>query len=199
MLGISEWKLTQDGKLDINDSQRTKMEDLYGHDLITHIEKKLQDEKSENKHNTNKLTKRSMGKLPLLCALLAVGALEMSDDGVFLNQEQLDAIEAELNKHKNQMTEAATKTGDAEKAQKDAVTAQKAAEESLAGVVKALDDIDTSVKDAKNETEKVEAVRQLIAKKSAAGATGTQKKGDADAEMTFAGNDPVNAYVKENF
>lgn len=44
----------------------------------------------------NQKTKTEMKSLTLLTALLAVGALEVTDDGVFLNASQLEAIEDRL-------------------------------------------------------------------------------------------------------
>lgn len=51
---------------------------------------------SQSNNLSNSKPRKNMKALTALCALLAVSALEATEDGVFLNEEQLDAIEARL-------------------------------------------------------------------------------------------------------
>lgn len=99
--------------------------------------------------------------------VLSVENLESNDDkGVYLNEEQLELLENRLN---------AVAT-----VEKERDTAQ----ENYNGVVNSLDEIDTTVKEAKTDDEKVNAVRALLAKKPgskpAGNKSGKDNGGNAD-------------------
>jgi ATP-dependent Clp protease, protease subunit len=149
-------------------------------------------------------SKKEMSKtnvLALLCAVMAVDAIEMTDDGVFLNKEQLDKIEAELKKLAAEKTTAvndlATANSAKDKAIADLTTAnteKDTAVNALTAANTALDELHPTVKEAKTVAEKVEAVRKELAKKPGAAATGAQ--GNEDQKKKIDGADPVTDYVK---
>lgn len=149
-------------------------------------------------------SKKEMNKpnvLALLCAVMAVDAIEMTDDGVFLNKEQLDKIEAELKKLSAEKTTAendlATANAAKDKAIADLTTAnteKDSAVNALTAANTALDELHPTVKEAKTVAEKVEAVRKELAKKPGAAATGAQ--GNDDQKKKIEGADPVTDYVK---
>jgi tellurite resistance protein len=131
--------------------------------------------------SNNTKTKKEMSKLnamALLCALMAVDAIEMTDDGVFLNKEQLDKIEAELKK------------------MKDLNTAKDAAVNALSTATMAMDELDPTVKIAETPIAKVEAIRKKLAEKPGVVATGTRTISDQTRKV-IAGTDPVTAYAQE--
>jgi ATP-dependent Clp protease protease subunit len=126
--------------------------------------------------------------LALLCAVMAVQAIEITDEGAFLNKEQLDKIEAELKKLSAENDSAVNDLATANTARETAVNA-------LAAANTALDELHPSVKEAKTVAEKVEAVRKELAKKPGAAATGAQDKVD-EPKKKIAGADEVTDYVK---
>lgn len=127
-------------------------------------------------------TKKEMNKLnvlALLCAVMAVDAIEMTDDGAFLNKEQLDKIEAELKKTK------------------DANIAKDAAVQALSTATTAMDALDATVKAAADPAAKVEAIRAKLAAKPGAAVTGAQNQSDHPAgRKKIEGADEVTSYVK---
>ena len=140
-------------------------------------------------NHKNRNTEMSKSKvLALLCAALAVQAIEVTDDGVFLNQEQLDKLEAELKKLSDEKSKAVNDLA-------TAATAREAAENSLSAAVTAMDELDTTVKAAADPKAKVEAIRAKLAAKPGAAATGFQGKGD-DGHKAIEGADEVTSYAK---
>jgi hypothetical protein len=199
VLSIKEWKLNKEGKLDVTTEQRTRFSDMYGAELLERVEQSMKEDKPVNQFNAkHKIATMNDKKLALLCALLGVASLEMSDEGTFLNEEQLDKIEGELNRLQTQSAAADLAKADATKAKTTAEAGQKTAEDSLTAVVKALDDLDSTVKEAKDPAAKVEAVRTKLAAKPGANPSGVKKDNDAGADMN-GGVDEVNAYAKQIF
>lgn len=124
----------------------------------------------------------------LVCALLAVNAIEMTDEGVFLNKEQLDMIEAEIKKLQGEKTAAESNLTAANTAKDTAVNA-------LSAVTTALDELDPTVKAVADPKAKVEAVRAKLAEKPGAAATGAQNQSD-QTKKKVEGADEVSAYVQ---
>lgn len=137
-------------------------------------------QKITNLFSNHTKTKNEMSKpnlLALLCAVMAVDAIEMTDDGAFLNKEQLDKIEAELKKTQ------------------DANTAKSAAVNALSTAITAMDELDATVKAAVTPAEKVEAIRKKLAEKPGAAASLAQRHND-QTKRKIEGADEVTDYVK---
>jgi ATP-dependent Clp protease, protease subunit len=137
--------------------------------------------------------------LALLCAVMAVEAIEMTDDGVFLNKEQLDKIEAELKKLQGEKTTAETNLATAKTEKDTAVTAANTAKDTavnaLTAAITAMDDLDATVKAVADPAAKVEAIRKKLAEKPGAAATGAQNQHD-QTKKKIEGADEVTDYVK---
>jgi len=175
-LNIKSWKLDKNKKLNLSDDQVKKASELFGAEFLPKLETVLQKEESKIKIKTDMSKKQKT--LTLLCAVLAVESLEMTDGGVFLNQEQIDAIEGELQKHKDLQTEKDTAVEDLESAQA------------------ALDKLDETVAEAESIMDKVEAIRTKMAEKPGAAPTGTQSGKDND-KVIIEGADEITAFAKE--
>lgn len=139
--------------------------------------------------HTNKNPEMKKEVFALVCAALAVDALEMQDNGVFLNKEQLDKIEAEMKKLQDGKTTA-------EASMNTAVTEKTTAVNALTAANAALDELDTTVKAAEGIDKKVEAVRKKLAEKPGAAATGAQGSGD-NTRKKIEGADEVTAYAQK--
>ncbi len=153
---------------------------LAGNDLVDKIKNLFP--------NHNKKAKMDKSKFALLFACLAVEAMEMQDGGVFLNQEQLDKIEARFKELE------AAKTA-AENALAPAKTAKETAEGSLSAAVTAMDELDATVKAAADPKAKVEAIRKKLAEKPGAAATQIQSQSD-NSRKVIEGADAVTAYAQ---
>lgn len=92
--------------------------------------------------------------------VLKVEKLESTNEGIYLNQEQLSCIDNQLAEHDQ------------------AVTARTTAENSLTSATSALDTIDPSIMEAKTVDEKITAIKALIAKKPGSSPSGTKGKQD---------------------
>lgn len=173
-LGIKSWDLNNEGRLELTEQQKSKAEELFGAEFLPKLEQELKKESNIKSKNMSKKQKT----LVLLSALLAVESLEMTEDGVFLNQEQLDAIEAELQKQSDLQTERDT------------------AVENLESAETALDELDETVAEADSIGGKVEAIREKMAKKPGAAATGTQSEAD-DTDIVIEGADEITEFANE--
>jgi membrane protease subunit (stomatin/prohibitin family) len=192
VLGRSpEWNLKADGHLDVSAEELERITEEYGAEFVAKFEKLLNEEKSDISNINQKQTEMPKEtKLALLCALLGMSVITLSEDGkATFDEEQLVKIEAELKKLQDEKTAAETAVSTAN-------SVKDAAEKDLSDAVKAMDDLDTSVKDAKTPAKKVEAIRARLAEKPAIGATGALDK-DAKEEKEIAGKDEVNAFVKD--
>lgn len=156
---------------------------------------------SNHKKNESEMSKPNV--LALLCAIMAVDAIEMTDDGVFLNKEQLDKIEAELKKLQGEKTTAETNLATVKTERDNAVNALATAKTekdtavtSLTNATKAMDELDATVKVAADPAAKVEAIRKKLAEKPGANATMNQGKGD-NGRKKIEGADPVTDYAQE--
>jgi ATP-dependent protease ClpP protease subunit len=162
-------------------------------DIATKIEKAgnsfLENLKNFFSNHTKNHTEMSKPNVyALVCALLAVNAIEMTDEGVFLNKEQLDMIEAEIKKLQGEKTAAESNLTTANAAKDTAVNA-------LSAVTTALDELDPTVKAVADPKAKVEAVRAKLAEKPGAAATGIQNQSD-QTKKKVEGADEVSAYVQ---
>jgi hypothetical protein len=177
LIGITDWKLKSDGHLDISTEELARLTEDYGADFVAKFEKLLSEE-NENKNlniNQKHLNMPKELKLALLCALLSIDAISMSNDGTAtLKQDQLEKIETGL-----------------KKLQED----KGAAVNALNDATKAMDDLDATVKAAETPTAKVEAIRAKLAAKPAVVPTGSLSQ-DANGQKKIEGADEVTDYVK---
>jgi hypothetical protein len=190
LFGIQEWKLNEEGHLDVTGEILTGITEKYGADFVHKFELLLGEESSSTLTNYNQnQTEMKELKLALICALLSVDALSADESGnVSMTEEQLGKIEAGL-KDLQDAKAAADSNLTAANSEKDgAVTA-------LSGAVSAMDDLDASVREAKDPAAKVEAIRTLLAKKPGTAATGAQ--GQTDARKKIEGADEVNEYINK--
>lgn len=196
LLNISEWKVKADGHLDVSDAELARITEEYGPDFIAKFEKLLQEEATGDRQTVTgeesktKQSKSDMLKLELLCAMLGVQAITMSEDGTIatLNKEQLGKIEAGLKKLGEEKTAAESNLTTANTAKDAAVTA-------LTAATTAMDELDATVKTAATTAAKVEAIRAKLASKPGAAATGAQNASD-QTKKPIAGADKVTDYVK---
>lgn len=162
-------------------------------DIATKVQKAVDSylEKVKKFFPNNSKPKKEMSKpnvFALLCVAMAVDAIEMTDDGVFLNKEQLDKIEAELKKLNAEKTTAVNDLTTA-KSEKDKAVGD------LSAAIAAMDELDATVKAAADTKAKVEAIRVKLAAKPGAVATGIQNKSDQSRKV-IEGADPVTAYAQ---
>jgi hypothetical protein len=186
LLGIKEWKLKDNGHLDIKEENLIMMRETYGEEFVKKFEQLLADEKEGTKQ-----IKSDMLKLELLCALLGVQAITMSEDGknATLSEEQLGKIETGLRKLTDEKTAADSNLATANTDKDVAVAA-------LAAADKALDELNPKVKEVKTTKEKVEAVRVLLAAKPGVAVTGALRSTDPH-KQNIEGADPINAKANE--
>ncbi|KAF0198385.1 MAG: peptidase S14 ClpP [Bacteroidetes bacterium] len=127
------------------------------------------------KHNSMKKQFLNLNKV------LKVEKLESSDEGVFLNEQQLESIEQDLS------------------ARAQADTARSTAETSLTNATTALDSIDVSVKNAVTIENKVAAIKTLLAQKPGSKPSGVQGKKDPEVKDEGVDWDTLNSlpHMKE--
>lgn len=129
----------------------------------------------------NTLTPKDMSKqniaLAAMCAVLAVSEIAITDDGAFLNTDQLKAINDALAKRNGELTTVnATLV---------------AAQAERQSVLDALDELGKPVKDASTVDAKITAVREIIASKAGANTTNHQG-GDGGAPKDGIDWDVIN-------
>jgi protease-4 len=138
--------------------------------------------------NAHKPITKTMN-LPLLIALLQVSSIETTEEGVFLNAQQLEAIEAALANHSDEMRsiteslasearQASTAVANAETAQANAENALALAQTALSATTTALNDIHPEIASAPDLTSKVEAIRTILSKKPATAPIGIKSAQD---------------------
>ena len=106
--------------------------------------------------------------------VLNVDNLEASEEGVFLNEEQLEAID-------NQIAQIATLEGDVANEKQNVITAQTerdTARTDLTNAISSFDAIDPTIKAAETPEAKVQAIRTLLAAKPGAAPAGNLDKKD---------------------
>jgi len=130
--------------------------------------------------------------LPLLIALLQVSAIETTEEGTFLNVQQLEAIEARLVKDTNSIQsitaslsaeakQASIAVADAEAAQENAENTLSIAQTALSSTITALNEIHPDISAAPDLTSKVEAIRTILSKKPATAPVGIKSASDPSA------------------
>jgi protease-4 len=151
----------------------------------------LNNSTSQPNSNHNKPKTTTMN-LPLLIALLQVSAIETTDEGAFLNTQQLEAIEARLAKDANSIQsitaslsaeakQASTAVADAKAAQENAENALTIAQTALSSTTTALNEIHPDIASAPDLTSKVEAIRTILSKKPATAPVGIKSASDPSA------------------
>jgi len=127
--------------------------------------------------------------VPLLIALLQVSAIEATDDGIFLNEDQVQAIEDALKSHassvqnltashQSALDAAETRATDAETALAAAEDLRTSAENSRTAAVTAMDEIHPDIAAALDIPAKVAAIRTILSKNPGAHATGVKSEKD---------------------
>ena len=106
-------------------------------------------------------SKIAMKQLPLLNKALNVDELQSSDEGVFLNEEQLTAIETSLEANQQLVTERDNAVQEKATAEGTLATAQ----QTIAQAYDPFNDIDPTIASAASAEEKATAIRALLAKK----------------------------------
>ena len=123
-------------------------------------------------------TKNEMKQFSHLNSVLEVEALESTDEGVFLSEEQLTSVEERLEQNQQLVSERDTAVQDRETAQTDLATAQGSlttvqetlgtVQTTLAAALDPFNAIDPVVAAAETPEAKAEAIRTLLAAKPAA-------------------------------
>jgi signal peptide peptidase SppA len=127
--------------------------------------------------------------LPILISLLQVSAIETTDDGVYLNEQQLQAIENLLKDNaasiqsitassENAVREAESLVSNAEAASLAADSLRIAAEAALANTIASIDEIHPDVASASDIPSKIGTIRSLLAKKPSAAPVGIKSEKD---------------------
>lgn len=124
------------------------------------------------KHNSENSMKKQFLNLN---KVLKVDKLEASAEGVYLNEDQLSAIDQDLAAHAR------------------AETARTTAETSLTNATTALDSIDESVRNADTIENKVAAIKTLLASKPGSKPAGVQGKKDNDPKDDGVDWDTLNS------
>lgn len=127
--------------------------------------------------------------LPILISLLQVSAIETTDEGIYLNEQQLHAIENLLNENaaaihsitvssETIIREAEISISNAESATSNADNLRIAAESALSAATTAIDEIHPDIASASDIPSKIEAIRTLLAKKPAVVPVGIKSEKD---------------------
>jgi len=123
--------------------------------------------------------------LPILISLLQVSSIETTDEGIYLNEQQLQTIENLLKENADSidsMTAASetavlnaqTAVSNAESATTVADNLRIAAESALSTATTAIDDIHPDIAASADIPSKIEAIRTMLAKKPAAASIGVK-------------------------
>lgn len=123
--------------------------------------------------------------LPILISLLQVSAIETTDEGIYLNEQQLQAIENMLKENaasidsitaasETATLNAQTAVSNAESATTNADNLRIAAESALTNATIAIDEIHPDIAASADIPSKIEAIRTMLAKKPAAAAIGVK-------------------------
>lgn len=123
------------------------------------------EEKAPSQELTNNSIKNSfkMRQFQFINNALGIEALESSDEGVFLNEEQLTELNQRLESNQQLQVERDSAITDRETAVNDLTAAQA----SLGAAYNDIDAIDQSIAEAATPLEKAEAIRTLLAAKPA--------------------------------
>jgi len=140
---------------------------------------------------------------------LKVEKLESTDEGVFLNEEQLNSIDQEMAaciqadnariQAETARAQAETARAQAETARAQAETARTTAETALSNAISELDTIGETVSKAENIADKVAAIKTTLAQKPGAKPSGVQGKKDPEIKNEGVDWETLNAlpHMKE--
>jgi signal peptide peptidase SppA len=142
--------------------------------------------------------------LPILISLLQVSAIETTDEGIYLNEQQLQAIENRLNENtvaiqsitaslETAVREAETLVSNAEAAASDADNLRIVAESALSAATNTIDEIHPDIASSVGIPSKIEAIRTLLAKKPAAAPVGIKSEKDPAASVDGVDWDTLNS------
>jgi signal peptide peptidase SppA len=142
--------------------------------------------------------------LPILFSLLQVSAIETTDEGIYLNEQQLQAIENRLNENaaaiqsitasaETAVREAETSVLNAESATADIDNLRIAAESALSAATTSIDEIHPDIAAAVDFPSKIEAIRTILAKKPAAAPVGIKSEKDPAASVDGVDWDTLNS------
>jgi len=156
--------------------------------------KQKEEEKKDVKpQNTMKMKKQFLN----VNKVLNVEKLESSDEGVFLNQQQLESIEDRLSQDQQILAER-----DAANSARDAALSDRdAARTDLSNAFNPFDAIDPVVASASTPDAKAQAIRTLLAKKPSVQPAGNQDKSDPvsdEVQWDVINNLPHNKHVDQN-
>ncbi|MBV5313671.1 MAG: Clp protease ClpP [Prolixibacteraceae bacterium] len=148
--------------------------------------KQKEDEKEVKPKNTVEMKNQFLN----VNKVLNVDKLESSDEGVFLNQQQLESIEDRLSQDQQIV------------AQRDAaITERDSARTELSNAYNPFDSIDPSISSAQTPEAKAQAIRTLLAKKPSVQPAGNQDKSDPvsdEVQWDVINSLPHNKHVDQN-
>ncbi len=152
-------KTTSQSSTDVVEKTAKSILDTFKHLLGKNNQGKNNQGDNNQNNNSSKTKNMDKTKFAALFAVLNLDAMESTDDGIYLNMEQAEAINkalADIDKVKNDLT---------------------AARNNLNTVLNALDEIDPKVKTVESAEEKINQVKSIIAAKPGTQAT-TNNAGD---------------------
>jgi protease-4 len=158
---------------------------------LSNLNKTTAPTEENNSQNLNTIT---MDQFNSINNVLGVDQLEGDEQGVYLNEEQLGALEATLNANasalaetERQLTASQQAATAAEEARAAAETAQQAAESEVSAVLTAMNSIGPTVANAADATAKAAAVKAIVAAKISQSPTGALKTDPAPVEKESDG------------
>ncbi len=169
-------------------SKAVKITQTEEDNLFNKVWKRLQNKQENEKSiKSKKMNKQFIN----VNKALGVDSLESTDEGVFLNEDQLQILDSRLldvetltREHDNAITgrDAAAAERDSAVAERDAAISERdQARTELANAVNAFDAIDESIAQAQTAEQKVEALRNLLASKPGVNPEGNHDSKDSDA------------------
>lgn len=165
------------------------LEDSLFQKIWNKINNKAKEEKSLK---INKMNKQFLN----VNKTLGIESLESADEGIFLNQEQLDLIENRLSLDQQIVAErdAAVTERDSAVTERDSVaTKRDNTRTELTAVISAFDAVDATVAAAKTPEEKADALRALLASRPGTSAEGNRDSADpAGGKITEEDWDTIN-------
>jgi hypothetical protein len=166
-------------------------------DRVLELANFKEDPGTGNSNNSNK-QKRQMKQFTHLNGALNVESLESSEEGVFLQEEQLQTIETALEANQQIVSERDTAIQERDSANQSLQTVQA----ELASAYDPLNAIDPTIASAETTEAKVSAIRTLLAAKPAVAPVQTLGQQDnnvtAEEDWEMINNLPHNKQVDQN-
>jgi protease-4 len=155
-------------------------------------------------NSTPQPIKTKIMNVPLLIALLQVSAIEATGDGIFLNLEQVQAIEDSLKSHADEiqnltashqsaLNNANSRADNAELAISATEDLRKSTENSHTAAITALDSIHPDIAAAPDIPAKIQVMRTILSKTPGVPSTGVQSKKDPSVKTDGVDWDTLNA------